>query len=761
MNINYNDINNLINFLYEFVYNSNNETYAKYTYVKLNPSKINLNQLIHSEKDNENLINSIKNLKLLDIFSNLSDDEKLKKIVFNSQINENFNSIIVLQKFDDNLKDTSSIIDVYYEFFINQIISQFVIVDKIPFYLLNISNYDFYLNDLKKFDVDKYFYLNNETDKKSKFALSVYENYNDLITMKDYLQEELSNEEIANLLFQVLFSYAYISDKLINFRHNNFIIDSFFVQKLKEKQSFNFVIGDVDFSLKTNIICKLYNYRMSQMAEFKNIYKSQLDNPSYDIYCFFKSILDFTYKTKKNYEKIKIIISNFITTDLIDQKIIKEELFLNNIVNTIIPLQILSKNNFFVSFISMKNKSVDSTLSKSHRNKTIKYHREESSATEKSLTSDFKTKKLSKKRYSKSSREKGMPGEDEEVETVEFTEESEPSESVTEQVEIIKPKKKHVHKHKKDDTSTSTEDEDEEDQANIIEDSEKLQQDITDRIEGDDDDHKTPDSDEGSIQRLNSKIRKLQLQLKKKQSLNRKTSKKSSKKNKHDDSLSSLSVESADMNTDRHMNKKVSKNPLKNVLRNINDDSLIAVPAEMQHMFDLNKIANANISANRNNNYSSDGAEPKIMDRGIENLMSSGRFSLPMIPSGMSMGPMGSMGMGMGSVGMGMGSMGMGSMSALGPVPAMPQGLPMVHPSVRMNLPMQGPYMEMGNQAPGNMSMANESGMHQAPEMIPQLAQEAQLQQAQPQAQQQVQIQEQAQAGGGKIPLPLLKDFFF
>ena len=62
MNINYNDINNLINFLYEFVYNSNNETYAKYTYVKLNPSKINLNQLIHSEKDNENLINSIKNL---------------------------------------------------------------------------------------------------------------------------------------------------------------------------------------------------------------------------------------------------------------------------------------------------------------------------------------------------------------------------------------------------------------------------------------------------------------------------------------------------------------------------------------------------------------------------------------------------------------------------------------------------------------------------------------------------------------------------
>ena len=451
MDINYNDINYLINFLYEFVYNSNNETYNNYTYFKLDPYNIKLTDLVRDESDNKNLLNNVKNINLMNDHKDnlLSFGEKSNKIVFNSKINKDFDSIVVLQKYDEDLKDTSSIIDVNYEFFMNQIISQFVIIDKIPFYILNLSNYNFHSKDLQMFHIDKYFHTNIDLYQKSKFALSVYENYFDYITMREYLEKEINEEEIKNLLFQVLFSYAYLSDKLINFRHNNFTIDSFFVQKLKNNQKFNFFIGDVDFYINTHTIFKLYNYRFSEMSGFKNIYKSNIDNPSYDIYTFFKSILDFTYKTKKNYEKIKIIISNFIPLDLIEEKFMKEEIFLNKFANTIIPLQILSKNNFFVNFISMKNKSVDSTLSKSHRNKTMKYQREETSPTENSLTNDFKNKNKKnsnkKKIIKRSSREKGL-GEDEEVETVEFTEEpsDEPGDTVTEEIEVIseKPKKK-------------------------------------------------------------------------------------------------------------------------------------------------------------------------------------------------------------------------------------------------------------------------------------------------------------------------------
>ena len=72
----------------------------------------------------------------------------------------------------------------------------------------------------------------------------------------------------------------------------------------------------------------------------------QSNNSYYDIYYFFKSIYDFSYKTKKNLEKIKVIISNFISIELIEKNILEEQIFLDQYIYTIIPLQILSKNNF-------------------------------------------------------------------------------------------------------------------------------------------------------------------------------------------------------------------------------------------------------------------------------------------------------------------------------------------------------------------------------------------------------------------------------
>ena len=47
MNINYNNINELINLLHEFVYESKNDTYNNYTYQSLNPSTIKINQLVN------------------------------------------------------------------------------------------------------------------------------------------------------------------------------------------------------------------------------------------------------------------------------------------------------------------------------------------------------------------------------------------------------------------------------------------------------------------------------------------------------------------------------------------------------------------------------------------------------------------------------------------------------------------------------------------------------------------------------------------
>ena len=53
----------------------------------------------------------------------------------------------MIQKYEKHNILTLKIVDILYELYINQLISELVIVDKIPFYLLNICNFnvDFYV----------------------------------------------------------------------------------------------------------------------------------------------------------------------------------------------------------------------------------------------------------------------------------------------------------------------------------------------------------------------------------------------------------------------------------------------------------------------------------------------------------------------------------------------------------------------------------------------------------------------------------------
>ena len=143
MNINYNNINELINLLHEFVYESKNDTYNNYTYQSLNPSTIKINQLVNNEINNNSILELLDNFKLkfINSVTNLKNINEYKKVICECKINKNFNSIIIIQKEKDEYKDTVNIIDINYEFFMNTIISEYVIIDKIPFFLLNLANY--------------------------------------------------------------------------------------------------------------------------------------------------------------------------------------------------------------------------------------------------------------------------------------------------------------------------------------------------------------------------------------------------------------------------------------------------------------------------------------------------------------------------------------------------------------------------------------------------------------------------------------------
>jgi hypothetical protein len=362
MSINYNNIEELLDIIEKFVYNPDNEILENFMYKRLDPSNITFNEIIkNNDFEYHYILNtSSKDKPTIEIIDTIKDVSNNIKVITKKYL-KNKPVMMIIQKNENKYYGTTSIIDIYYELFMNQIISEFIIYDKIPFYLINICNFNINYERLVAIEdyreiIIKEYKLIDLRDTNINFCISLYGYYNEYTTLKEILNNELSNIEIANILFQVLFSHAYLNYKLGNFRHNNFTIESIIIEKMEKSQNYNLNLGDMKFKIDDcKYVCKLFNFRNSVFDKYTNIYKCIIDNPSYDIYLFLKSMYDYAKKINKNFDKIKIIISNFITTEILEDKILSESIFINKYPYSIVPFQILTKNNFFSNFINMNN----------------------------------------------------------------------------------------------------------------------------------------------------------------------------------------------------------------------------------------------------------------------------------------------------------------------------------------------------------------------------------------------------------------------
>ena len=572
MSIDYNNTVELVDILYKFVYEQDNSN--QYTYIVLKPEKINFSTIIKDKNfEYQYILNSSlakkDNFKILSIiennFDNLQNDFKYKKIVLKKYF-KNYPLTLVIQKYLPKHEESLNIIDIYYELFINQIISEYIINDKIPFFLLNICNFNVELDKLSAnkdfFDliIEQYKLYNIKS--KSKFCISLYEHYHSYDTLPNLLKMELTENDIKYIFFQIFFTYAYLNYKLVNFRHNYFTIDSFLIQKIQNNITYYLNLGDLSFKLENpKFICKLFNYRFSSIDGYKNIYETDLSNSTYDIYFFLKSILNYPEINKNNLEKIKIIISNFISYDLINSPLIDEIRFKTKYTFSIIPIHILSKNNFFVNFINMNSKSKEF-------NKKYSKKEEFDTLDEWGLDDGLPKKKTSKKKSKKGS---------------------------------LKKAKAADRKFSKYMTKVSPD---------------KANQDDSFDTEGDDDRNKTPADDAGYKKKSKSKS-------------------KSKNKVKEESSVSSLSLEDGGLfaqKVQKASSVKNKKNDMSRFLKNIGTEQLIPVIGEVQNMMDINQYQNNQV-------YSSDNGEPKIMDKGIYNLINSGKLPMPYVNSAMQMIP--------------------------------------------------------------------------------------------------------------------------
>lgn len=373
MSINYNNIDDLINLLYEFVYLKDKNTLNKYYFEKLEPSKIDIYDLVKKDFDYKIIFNkSFKNkdnFKIMAEIDNTVFNHRHKRIILKKYF-KNFPVTLMIQKYPNN-DVTETIQDLKYELFMNQIVSKFIISENIPFFLLNICNFDVRIEDLKPYEdyyniVNKEFYgkkisNNNNEDL---YCVSLYEHYQSYIPMEDLFKQDLSKQDITDIIFQVIYVYALLFSNFSNFKHGCFDIKSFLVVKESVPRTINLKFMEKMFKIQNcNYTCKLFNYRFSTISSLVNnsVTYVNLVDPSYEIYYFFKTLHDFCREhNSHNFDIVSVIITNLIESDIsiFNKKLMDSTSFYDLHYVSIIPSQILLKNNFFTSFINMEYKDI-------------------------------------------------------------------------------------------------------------------------------------------------------------------------------------------------------------------------------------------------------------------------------------------------------------------------------------------------------------------------------------------------------------------
>lgn len=335
----YDDLNFLIQTLYNFIYGGDKE---KYMFQILSPKDITLSQIkkppeydgkeIFQDPDialvkkmNKNLIFKKKNCHIkIGVYS----QENLKKNDLTR--GENVDKIMML------------------------LLSELVATGKTPYITLPLMNFDVKnVNMLKKYPIDQK--IKDLKKEKGKIFVSVTECFFEHLFLKDYLQKHsMKKIDWQILFFQVLQVLYAIQKKWNSFRHNQFTLEHLGIY-LKDEPIQKFQIGNYQFYLPVHkFSIRLFDFEQAVIPDVVINNSTDLNflNPYYDFHTFLFSLSNFYDHHLPNE------IINFYQT------VVPKEFFENNIIkkldeskylslpisNNLRPLNILIKNSFFTDF---------------------------------------------------------------------------------------------------------------------------------------------------------------------------------------------------------------------------------------------------------------------------------------------------------------------------------------------------------------------------------------------------------------------------
>jgi len=197
---------------------------------------------------------------------------------------------IIIREYDNNQENNPNN-SVNVDKIIAYLLSDLVIHKKTKNIMININNFDVKVKDLELF-LRKY--KDIKLDQKRILSVSIREHFYKLATLHEHLDQDLSVDNLKDVIFQVLNALTVIHSVYPSFRHNNLTIDNILVYRMNEKEV-TYKVSDKSYLLNTSCEVKITNFLKSNMKDYieNNGIDENLKEPNkfYDLDMFLESLL--------------------------------------------------------------------------------------------------------------------------------------------------------------------------------------------------------------------------------------------------------------------------------------------------------------------------------------------------------------------------------------------------------------------------------------------------------------------------------------
>jgi hypothetical protein len=346
------NLNEKINIIYEYLYNSSNKNCFTIDKIKLGEIGLSTIKLSLPECINEKTKNKLESKSETNTIckTNIDDYTSIKKQILDGKFrimyfNEELKQYI-LKRYSDELPITVKIsfynndnsinnIDNIYnnDSLFSYLLSSLVLnkSNNTKHILLPIINIDMKLQDIEKYisSDSSYEIIKNELNNNriiDTVCVQIREQFYSTQSLLEYIKNNECDYKL--LFFQVFHTLALLQKEYNGFKHNNLILNNILIYLKQKSESYvEYHFKDKTYYVpNTNFDIKITNFEYSIIPKYYGLTNNSIENPYYDIYIFLNNLLE-----------------NLNINDKIDNKCNKDT---NEFLDRVIPKNIRGLKNF-------------------------------------------------------------------------------------------------------------------------------------------------------------------------------------------------------------------------------------------------------------------------------------------------------------------------------------------------------------------------------------------------------------------------------